>query len=265
MEPDAGTPADRISVIIPTLNEATTIENTLDRMGHMPGLAEVLVVDGGSTDGTPALVRSRGARLLESVRGRGSQLHAGAVAAAGDILWFLHADTQPPQDAAAHIRKALSDPAVLGGYFTIRFDGNRRAAGILTWIYPHLGWLGLCYGDSGIFVRRTAYEQAGDFRPYPIFEDLDLLHRLRRRGRVARLPAAIVASSRRFEDRSFALTFAWWSVLQVLYWLGVPPYYLGRLYAPIRGRKQTPQSAPTNQKSALNLHSAEDECNLTSY
>jgi rSAM/selenodomain-associated transferase 2 len=265
MESHAGTPADRISVIIPTLNEATTIEQTLNHLTRMPGLAEVLVVDGDSSDGTPALVRERGVRLIEAPRGRGSQLHAGAGAAIGDILWFLHADTQPPVDAAEHIREALADPAVQGGYFAIRFDGKRRAAGVLTWIYPHLRWLGLSYGDSGLFVRRAAYEQAGGFRPYPLFEDLDRLCRLRRRGRLARLDAAIVVSSRRFEDRSFTLTFAWWTVLQVLYWLGVPPRYLCRLYAPIRGRKQTAAPAPQNATSALNLHSAEDECNLTSF
>jgi rSAM/selenodomain-associated transferase 2 len=227
-----------ISVIIPTLNEATTIGTTLDFVVRMRGLAEVIVVDGGSTDGTQDLVRRRGARLLEAPRGRGQQMHAGAGAATGQILWFLHADTHPPEDAADYIVLALDDPAVVAGHFRIRFDGGRWAAGVLTWVYPHLRWLGLCYGDSGIFVRRTAYELAGGFRPYPIFEDLDLLRRLRRLGRLARLPAAVVTSSRRFEDRSFILTFAWWSLLQVLYWLGVPPRLLGRLYAPIRGRRQ---------------------------
>jgi rSAM/selenodomain-associated transferase 2 len=238
MGPDPKRPTEMISLIIPTLNEATTIGTMLEMAARVRGLTEVIVVDGGSTDGTQDFVRRRGIRLIETVRGRGSQMHAGALAATGEIFWFLHADTHPPENACDYIREALSDPAVVGGHFTIRFDGVRRAAGVLTWIYPRLHWLGLCYGDSGIFVRRTAYALVGGFRPYPIFEDLDLLRRLRRQGRLSRLPAAVVTSSRRFEGRSFILTFAWWSVLQVLYWLGVPPRHLGRLYAPIRARQQ---------------------------
>jgi rSAM/selenodomain-associated transferase 2 len=227
-----------ISVIIPTLNEETTIGTTLERLTRVRGLAEVIVVDGGSTDCTRDIVRRHGVRLIDAPRGRGQQMHAGAAAATGEILWFLHADTHPPEDAPDHIVQALRDPAIVGGHFRIQFDGGRRAARVLTWVYPHLSWLGLCYGDSGLFVRRSAYELAGGFRPYPIFEDLDLARRLRRLGRLSRLPAAVVTSSRRFEGRSFVLTFAWWSVLQVLYWLGVSPHFLGRLYAPIRGKGQ---------------------------
>jgi rSAM/selenodomain-associated transferase 2 len=225
-----------LSVIIPTLNEARCIEATLDAVARLRGRVEVIVVDGGSSDGTADLVRRREMGLIEAERGRGSQLHAGACAAGGEVLWFLHADTLPPEDAAECIAAALVDPAVVGGHFAIRFDGRRAAARVLTWIYPRLRWLGLCYGDSGIFVRREAYQRAGGFRPYPIFEDLDLLRRLGRLGRLARLPAAVVTSSRRFEGRSFTLTFAWWTVLQVLYWAGVPPRMLGRMYAQVRGR-----------------------------
>jgi rSAM/selenodomain-associated transferase 2 len=252
MGPYPTRPVERISVIIPTLNEATTIGTTLEMMARVRGLTEVIIVDGGSTDGTQDLVRRRGIRLIEAVRGRGSQMHAGALAAAGEILWFLHADTHPPEDAFDCIHETLMDPSVVGGHFAIRFDGGRRAAVMLTWIYPRLHWLGLRYGDSGIFVRRTAYERAGGFRPYPIFEDLDLLRRLRRQGSLSRLPAAVVTSSRRYEGRSFILTFAWWSVLQVLYWLGVPPRHLGRLYAPIRARRQ-PVATPARGPEAVRL------------
>ena len=92
-------------------------------------------------------------------------------------------------------------------------------------------------------LQSEAYERVGGFRPYPIFEDLDLLTRLRRLGRVARLETAVVTSSRRFEGRSFALTFAWWTLLQLLYWIGVPPRHLGRMYAHVRGPRPT-GSAP---------------------
>jgi GT2 family glycosyltransferase len=94
----------------------------------------------------------------------------------------------------------------------------------------------LCYGDSAIFVRARVYREAGGFKPFPIFEDLDLVRRLRARGRLVHLSAQVVTSSRRFEGRSFARTFARWSFLQALYWLGVSPHTLDRLYAPVRRR-----------------------------
>ncbi|HEX8187073.1 MAG TPA: hypothetical protein VF586_01900, partial [Pyrinomonadaceae bacterium] len=104
--------------------------------------------------------------------------------------------------------------------------------------YPRLRLLGLAYGDSGFFVRRAAYERAGGFKPFPLFEDLDLLRALRRQGRFVQAEACVVTSSRRFEGRSFALTFARWSLLQCLYWLGVSPHTLARLYAPVRGARE---------------------------
>src|SRR5205814_4864807 len=113
-------------------------------------------------------------------------------------------------------------------------DGNGRAARLLTWLYPRLRLLGLCYGDSAFFVRRAAYEGIGGFRPHPVFEDLDLVRRLRRRGHFVRVADRVVTSSRRFEGRSFALTFARWASLQALYWLGVPPHRLAGFYAHVR-------------------------------
>ncbi|MET0624582.1 MAG: TIGR04283 family arsenosugar biosynthesis glycosyltransferase [Pyrinomonadaceae bacterium] len=224
-----------LSIIIPTLNEALSIGATLDALLSAAGRAEVIVVDGGSLDATVEVVNGRGVKLLTSGRGRGRQMHAGACAARGRVLWFLHADTLPSNDCAARITEALSDSSVVGGNFHVIFDGNGSAARFLTWLYPQLRRLGLCYGDSGIFVRREAYERLGGFRDFPIFEDLDLVRRMRKAGRVAHLSAVVKTSSRRFEGRSFALTFARWSLLQALYWLGVHPRTLGRMYAPIRG------------------------------
>jgi len=97
-----------------------------------------------------------------------------------------------------------------------------------------LVWLGLRYGDSGIFVRRTAYERVGGFAAYPIFEDLDLLRRLKTEGRFVTLPGPLITSSRRFEGRNFALVFGRWALMQILYWAGVHPRRLGRLYEPVR-------------------------------
>ncbi len=204
----------------------------------MRGNTEVIVVDGGSNDGTMEIAREKGALVIASKRGRGVQMHTGACIARGEALLFLHADTIVPSDGAEQIAEVLRlDTRAVGGNFSICFDGDSRAARFLTWLYPRLRKLGLCYGDSGIFVRASAYEQVGGFKPFPIFEDLDLVRRLGKCGSMVHLPVAVITSSRRFEGRSFALTFARWSILQGLYWLGISPYVLYEFYAPARSAR----------------------------
>lgn len=223
-----------LSIIIPVLNEVHSIGAMLDAVKEVRGRVEVVVVDGGSHDGTIEMLQERGVQVIKSARGRGLQMHTGACAAQGEAFWFLHADTMPPRAAAEHIAEALSDAKVVGGNFRVRFDGERRAARFLTWLYPRLRKLGLLYGDSGIFVRCETYRRIGGLKPFPIFEDLDLVRQLKLAGRMVQIPAVVITSSRRFEDRSFALTFTRWSLLQALYWLGVHPRRLARMYAPIR-------------------------------
>jgi rSAM/selenodomain-associated transferase 2 len=224
-----------LSVIIPTLNEEGSIDLTLRALVRMGGNIEVIVADGSSNDATTEIARRFGAQVVPSGGGRGIQMHCGARVARGEILLFLHADTLIPPDAAEQIAEAFaSDPNAVGGNFGIRFDGEGRAARLMTWLYPKLGKLGLYYGDSGIFVRASVYKQMGGFKEFPIFEDLDFVHRLESEGRTVHLPVAVITSSRRFEGRSFLFTFARWSILQGLYWLGVSPHSLRKLYAPVR-------------------------------
>jgi rSAM/selenodomain-associated transferase 2 len=226
----------RISVIVPTINEARALGKTLEVLTTLEGVLEVIVVDGGSLDATATLARAHGVRLLFANRGRGIQMDAGARAARGDILWFVHADTHPPVDSARRIEHALARPRVSGGCFAVRFDSSSPPARFLTWFYARLRRLGLCYGDATLFVRRSDYVRSGGFRPFPLFEDVDFVRRLRARGQFVSLPSEVIASSRRFDGRSFVLTFLWWLALQSLYWLGAPPRLLGRMYAPIRSR-----------------------------
>lgn len=219
-----------VSIIVPTLNEEFQIVTTLRALQGLEGRKEIIVVDGGSTDGTEKLAAAQAVRVLHSKRGRGPQMHAGALQAIGEVLWFVHADTNPPPHALIEIERALNDPEVAGGNFGLLFDGTSRAARQLTAIYPYLRWLGLCYGDSGIFVRRSCYAAIGGFAPLALFEDLDLLRRLKSVGRFVHLQCRIVTSSRRFEKRNFALMWTHWTALQVLYWLGIPPNWLARWY-----------------------------------
>jgi len=228
-----------LSIIIPVLNEAHSVGAMLDAVKEVRGRIEVIVVDGGSRDRTIEIVQRRGVNVIKSDRGRGIQLHKGACVARGEALWFLHADTIAPLMAAELIAGALNKEEVVGGNFRVRFDGKRRAARFMTWLYPRLRKLGLLYGDSGIFVRRETYHSIGGLKPFPIFEDLDLVRRLKRVGRMVEIPLEVLTSSRRFEGRSFVLTFARWAVLQGLYWLGVHPRRLARMYGPVRHARKS--------------------------
>ena len=223
-----------VSIVVPTLNEELAIGATLRALCALKGEKEIIVSDGGSTDTTVEIAESLGARVVHAQCGRGTQMHTGACAASGEILWFVHADTAAPPHALHHILEALQDARVCGGNFGLQFDGESLAARLLTSIYPGLRAFNLSYGDSGIFCRRTVYNAIGGFRPLMLFEDLDLLRRLRRQGRFVHLKWQIVTSSRRFEKGNFALTLSHWSTLQVLYWCGVDPNRLARYYAHVR-------------------------------
>jgi len=222
-----------ISIIVPTLNEAATVRDLAATMGRLRGEFEVIVCDGGSADATVERARQCGLRVIEAPRGRGPQMNAGAGLAKGETLLFLHADTRLPEDALAHVADALTDDRVCGGNFSLIFGGDTREARLLTRIYPFLRMGGMIYGDSAIFVRRRVFDRLGGYREYPIFEDCDLYRRMRRLGRFVRLKACATTSSRRFEGR-FIRTFALWSLMQVLFWLGVNPNLLNRLYKPLR-------------------------------
>lgn len=223
-----------ISVVIPTLNEETAIPPTLRALQGLPGVAEIIVADGGSSDRTTEIAGSAGAGVVKSERGRGPQLHAGALAAGGDVLWFVHADTHVGPRASERVMETLANPGVVGGTFTLSFDGDAWNSWVMNAVQPLAGPLRLYYGDSTIFLRRETYFALGGFQPYPLLEDVDLIAKMRKSGRFARLPEKVVTSSRRIQERSLLRTFTRWSVLQSLYWMGVAPETLSRYYAPAR-------------------------------
>src|SRR5262249_45490262 len=151
-------------------------------------------------------------RLLHAQRGRGVQMHAGAQVALGDIFWFVHADTHPPHDAVNQIETILSRPNVSGGCFAVHFDSTSRQARFLEWFYTHLRGLGFFDGDATLFIPRGEYEGFVGFRPFPLFEDVALVGRLRQLGRFLCLRAAVIPSSRRFEGRRFVRVLVWWMI-----------------------------------------------------
>jgi len=226
-------PPHRISVIIPVLDEEQRIWQRLDELGQMAGIAEVIVVDGGSGDRTPAIARGfAGVQLLSTAPGRGPQMNAGARAASGDVLLFLHADVALPPDAATWVSRMLADPAVVAGAFRTRTvaDAGR------SWLafFLHLAdlrsrWTRLPDSDQALFVRRDVFDRVGGFPDQPLMEDLELSLRLRRVGRIATAPATVRVSGRRFLARPIRSAVQM-RLFPLLYRLGVPPRVLAWLY-----------------------------------
>ncbi len=219
-----------VTIIVPALNEEALIGGTLRALLALSGEKEILVADGGSEDLTVEVATGLGVRVVACERGRGSQLRTAALEARGSVLWFVHADTRPEPGALEAILDALRDDATAGGNFSLVFEGDHYSARQMTSIYPHLRWLGLSYGDAGIFIRRSVYDAIGGCRPYPLFEDLDLIRRLKHRGKFVHLSKRIFTSARRFSGPRYVRVWALWITLQILYWAGVSPHRLARWY-----------------------------------
>jgi rSAM/selenodomain-associated transferase 2 len=224
------TPA--ISIVVPVYNEEAAIGRLLDNLDPQ-SCAEVIVVDGGSTDRTAELASPR-ARLVRSGMGRAAQMNAGAAAASGETLLFLHADVLLGKGALDQLRRAMEDATVAGGNFDIRYEGKDWAAGAFTRINRWRRRWGIFYGDSGIFCRRSVFEKLGGYRLWPIMEDYDFARRLPKAGRLALLECPIWVSDRRWRNSGLFRTMWSWFLIQGLYSLGVPPRYLARLYRHVR-------------------------------
>lgn len=226
----------RLSVIIPTLNEEALIAAQLRWTSALPGVGEIVVVDGGSEDATLQHVALfPQVRVVTSERGRAHQLNAGARVATGEVLLFLHADVRLPSDAAIHVERALARPEVVGGAFK-----TWTVADHPTWLAPwlHLAdfrsrYSSLPYGDQAMFVRRSTFEAVGGFPAQPLMEDLELSRRLSAVGRLLTVPAVVRVSGRRFVARPVFFTLVV-NVFPALYRLGVSAERLARIYAHVR-------------------------------
>jgi rSAM/selenodomain-associated transferase 2 len=221
-----------VSVIVPVYNEAAGIEQFIGRLSELAPL-EIIVADGGSSDGTPEL-SSKHAPVVRSGAGRGIQMNAGARAATGDVLLFLHSDVHLDPGALGLVQAALGDPRVVGGNFQPRFAGNDWVAFLLSWQNVILRRCGVVYGDTGIFCRRSVFEELGGYREWPIMEDYEFARRLRRAGRVIELRSPIHISDRRWKRGGLIRTLCSWLLIQTLYWIGVSPVRLGKLYSHVR-------------------------------
>jgi rSAM/selenodomain-associated transferase 2 len=214
------------------LNEEHALPALLDAIDQQGADREVIVVDGGSRDRTLEFARDHNARTLVSPPGRGAALCIGARESLGEVMFFLHADSTLLPGALARISEVLStNREIIGGNFRLVFDGNRSFGRWLTRAYAWIRAIGLYYGDSGIFVRRSAYAAVGGFRPMPLMEDLDFVRRLERFGRTCCIQdPPLITSSRRFEGRRRLVVLFGWIRVHVLFWLGTSPERLAEIY-----------------------------------
>lgn len=222
----------RISIIIPALNEAASIGATLAPLQPLRARGhEVVVVDGGSADGTPELARPLADCVVRSARGRAMQQNAGAAVAAGGILLFLHADTLLPEGADARVLDGLRQSGRGWGRFDVRLSGAHPMLRVVERMIGLRSRLtGIATGDQAIFVRRDWFRRAGGFPSIPLMEDVALSKTLRRMGPPLCLRDRVVTSSRRWEERGVWRTMALMWRLRLEYALGADPARLAERY-----------------------------------
>jgi rSAM/selenodomain-associated transferase 2 len=233
----------KLSIIVPVLNEARLLRPFIAHLRERAPEAEIMVADGGSSDGTADLATSFCDQLVESKRNRAVQMNAGARAAHGDILWFVHVDAEVPWGCLEEIERIMDDPNVAGGFFRIRLpqafiyrltDNFAHYAGLL---------LRMRCGDHGIFCRRTAFLDIGGFPEVPLMEDVEFFRQLRRHGRMIYSGKRIMASPRRYETIGrVRLTLAY-GFIAMLYIFGIPLSKLASIYQRTCCKRHTELSA----------------------
>jgi rSAM/selenodomain-associated transferase 2 len=226
-----------LSIIVPVLNEAELVAGFLRKLRDLGPTLEIIVVDGGSSDGTWSLAEPLANHVIRARRGRGAQMNAGAEIARGAVLWFLHADLDVPPSSVAVIESALANSRIVGGCFRLRFPRREliyRVSDSLGNIGVQL--FGFALGDHGIFCRRSAFRQAGGYPGVPILEDAEIYRRLRREGRMIQLREKIASNPRTFEAHGRCRTTAVYFSILALYVLGVPIRVLNQIYRRFRGQ-----------------------------
>ncbi len=230
-----------ISVIVPVLNEEAALPAFLCQFKSIEGDFELLFCDGGSTDGTARVVQTfdkgtiANIKLIETSRGRAHQMNAGARVASGDILLFLHADTNLHANALISIEEAMRDTAVAGGRFKVKLDNpaaSYRMVGAM--INFRDGIFGGFTGDQAIFVRKSVFETMCGFKEIELCEDIDLAIRLRGAGKVVRLPFYVTTAARRWEKKGLTRTILLMWLIRLLFYARISPKKLAAIYADVR-------------------------------
>jgi rSAM/selenodomain-associated transferase 2 len=221
---------EAISIIIPVLNEAKQLPKLLDIQNAASGV-EIIVVDGGSQDETVEIALTKGVKVIQSEAGRAIQMNTGAAIATGDILLFLHADTQLPDQFDRMIRETVSNPATIAGAFELKIASDLPG---LRWIERGVNWrsryLQMPYGDQALFLRRNTFETFKGFPELPIMEDFELVRTLRQHGIISIVPASVITSGRRWQKLGVLRTTLINQLVILAYFLGVSPYRIRQWY-----------------------------------
>lgn len=227
-----------LAIIVPVLDEAAAIGPFLSALSPLRARgAEVIVVDGGSRDGTPDLARPHATRVIAAPRGRAAQMNAGAQAARGDILLFLHADTLLPDGADSLIVEGLHAGGRDWGRFDVRIEGRHPLLALVAAMMNLRSRLtGIATGDQAIFVRRTAFAALGGFPDIPLMEDIAFTKKIRRRSPPLCLRARVTTSGRRWENHGVIRTVLLMWRLRLAYFLGADPAGLAQRYGHARQR-----------------------------
>jgi len=220
-----------LSIIVPVLNEATGIEAALAALAPLRARgAELIVVDGGSSDGTAARAAPSSDQVLTAPRGRALQMNAGAVATRGDVLLFLHADTQLPENADTLVLEGLTRSRRAWGRFDVRFDEGGTMRVIAAMMNLRSRITGIATGNQAVFVTRAAFDQVGGFPPIALMEDVTLSARLKRVSRPLCLSARAVPSGRRWRQNGLMRTVLMMWRLRLAYFFGSDPTRLAHVY-----------------------------------
>lgn len=213
----------RISIIIPVLNEAINIEQAVASTQPSTNV-EVIVVDGGSNDHTVEIAESLGVKVISAPRGRAAQMNVGALAASGEILLFLHADSRLSVEFDIMVRTALQQPGVMAGAFALRIDGQIWSLRLVEWgVNWRSHFLQMPYGDQGIFLNKEIFYRIGKFPELVLMEDFELIRRLRRTGKITIIPVPILTSGRRWLKNGVFKTTLTNQLIIVAYLLGISP------------------------------------------
>jgi rSAM/selenodomain-associated transferase 2 len=224
-------PSPSISIVVPALNEAAIIERFLKQLRERAAAAEIILVDGGSSDETRQRAVNLCDRVLMTSRGRALQMNAGAKAASGDILWFLHADCEVPDGCLDEIARALRDPLTVGGFFRIRVPRSDLVYRLTDSFAHYAGLLlRMRFGDHGFFCRRTAFEKTGGYPYVPLMEDAEFFRKLRRLGRVVVVPSRLLVSPRLYEAVGPLRLSLTYGLIASLYAARVPLPILAAIY-----------------------------------
>ncbi|MEP7029713.1 MAG: TIGR04283 family arsenosugar biosynthesis glycosyltransferase [Pseudolabrys sp.] len=221
----------KLSIVMPVLNEAGQIEAALSALApYRAHGVEIIVADGGSSDGTPDLARPLADIVLSAPRGRALQMNAGALAACGDIFLFLHSDTRLPHDADGLVRDALACTKRVWGRFDVAIEGGGMVAIISAAMNFRSRLTGIATGDQALFVTRAAFEAAGGFPPIALMEDIAISAKLKRISRPCALRARVTTSPRRWRKHGTLRTMLLMWRLRLRYFFGADPAKLARIY-----------------------------------